>query len=134
MLIVFAVAALAVLIVIAYLATGRGGGLGALPDEEVDFRLPPPPLSPSDVKAVRFGRAVRGYRVDHVDQLIALVAAELATRDARIGELERKLQADRRTTVAAPVTPDPRASPPQPSGRDGGHEAARSSVEPTASE
>jgi hypothetical protein len=104
-LIVFAVAALAVLVVVAYLATGRGGGLGPLPDEETGFALPHRPLSSADLKTLRLGKTVRGYRVDQVDQLIKRMAGELATRDARITELERKVRVDALATGAGVLAP-----------------------------
>jgi DivIVA domain-containing protein len=104
-LIVFAVAALAVLVVVAYLATGRGGGLGPLPDEEIGFELPRRPLTPADLQKLRLGRTIRGYRVDQVDQLIKRMASELTTRDARISELERKLRLDAIAASARPLVP-----------------------------
>ena len=85
---VFAGAAVVVLLVVAWLATGRGGGLAPLPDDVADFALPDRPLDGDDVEAVRLGTGLQGYRVDQVDALLDRVAQELRRRDVRIAELE----------------------------------------------
>ena len=95
MVLVFAITAVVVLVVVAYLATGRGGGLAPLPDETTRLALPERPLTPSDLRDIRLGKAVSGYRVDQVDLLVDRMAGDLAARDARISELERKLRFER---------------------------------------
>lgn len=68
------------------------GGGGVLPEAEHDriaARLPQDrPLSRTDVDEIRLPMAVRGYRMDEVDDVLDRLGAELALRDTRIAELE----------------------------------------------
>ncbi|MFJ5923256.1 DivIVA domain-containing protein [Kitasatospora sp. NPDC092948] len=68
------------------------GGGGSLPEAERDrltARLPQDrPLSRTDVDELRLPMAVRGYRMDEVDDVLDRLGAELALRDAKIAELE----------------------------------------------
>ncbi|WP_354642195.1 DivIVA domain-containing protein [Kitasatospora camelliae] len=68
------------------------GGGGSLPEAEHDriwARLPRErPLSRDDVDALRLPMALRGYRMDEVDDVLDRLGAELAHRDSRIAELE----------------------------------------------
>ena len=91
MLVVFAVSALLVLAVVAFVATGRGGGLAPLPDEVPDFALPDDPLRPEDIDSVRLGMGLRGYKVEQVDELLDRVSREISVRDERIAELEARV-------------------------------------------
>ncbi len=83
----------------AFLATGtaRGGARSAVGLDETVPNLPPVLLpenaSPSDVDAVRFALALRGYRMDQVDQVLDDLRGQLAARDAQITELRRALEA-----------------------------------------
>ncbi|HWG93959.1 MAG TPA: DivIVA domain-containing protein [Mycobacteriales bacterium] len=54
------------------------------------LELPDGPMTASDVGAVRFSTAVRGYRMDEVDAVLARLAEELADRDARLATLEER--------------------------------------------
>jgi DivIVA domain-containing protein len=45
-------------------------------------------VSGDDVRQVRFGVALRGYRMSEVDQLLDRLASEIALRDELIEELE----------------------------------------------
>ena len=89
----FVLAGIAVIAVGAMLAVGR---LGELPDVEPDrapLALPDDrPLGPNDVDDVRFAVAMRGYRMDKVDEVLDRLSAEVAARDARIAELEGRAQ------------------------------------------
>jgi DivIVA domain-containing protein len=49
--------------------------------------LPDGPMTADDVAAVRLSTAVRGYRMDEVDAVLARLADELAARDARLTAL-----------------------------------------------
>ena len=80
--------ALALLAAVAVVAAGAGGGLSPAPPELPPTRLPEGRLSPEDLRDVRFASAVRGYRMEQVDEVLDRLAAELAERDARIAELE----------------------------------------------
>ncbi len=91
--VVFGLVAVAVLVLVAVVATGKGGGLARLPDEVPDFALPDGELTPDFVDRVRLGVAVRGYRTDQVDDLLDRVSAELAARDEQIAELRARLSA-----------------------------------------
>lgn len=92
----FLVVALAVVVAAVTLAVvGGGDGTGPLPEaapQRLRDPLPPDrPLGRADVDALRFPLAVRGYRMEDVDDALNRVAAELAERDARIADLESAL-------------------------------------------
>ncbi|WP_407560955.1 DivIVA domain-containing protein [Streptomyces sp. 184] len=61
------------------------------PDRLHDPLPPDRPLGRADIDALRLPVALRGYRMDDVDDALDRVAAELAERDARIAELEAAL-------------------------------------------
>jgi DivIVA domain-containing protein len=92
---------LAVVVVgaVALLATGmaRGGARAAVGLDETVPNLPPVLLpedaGPSDVDAVRFALALRGYRMDQVDQVLDDLRGQLAAKEARITDLRRALEA-----------------------------------------
>lgn len=77
---------------VAVLASGRFGG--ALPpayDDRPDTRLPDGalpdgPLRPEDLRRVRFPLALRGYRMDEVDALLARLADEAERRPEHRGD------------------------------------------------
>jgi DivIVA domain-containing protein len=89
---VFMLVGFAVIAVVSLLAVGR---LGELPDAEPDrapLALPEDrPMAGDDVDAVRFAVAVRGYRMDEVDDVLDRLADDITLRDARIAELESRL-------------------------------------------
>lgn len=92
----FLVIALAVVVAAVTLAVvGGGEGTGPLPEaapERLHDPLPPDrPLDRSDLDRLRFPLALRGYRMEDVDDALNRVAAELAERDARIAVLETAL-------------------------------------------
>jgi DivIVA domain-containing protein len=64
-----------------------------LTDDPADpraLRWPPEgPVGPEDLAAARFTVAVRGYRMDEVDRVLADAQIALAERDARIAALVR---------------------------------------------
>jgi DivIVA domain-containing protein len=49
--------------------------------------LPAGPVRSAQVHDVRLDQALRGYRMDQVDEVLARLADELATRDAEIDRL-----------------------------------------------
>ncbi|MBV7700539.1 DivIVA domain-containing protein [Streptomyces sp. TRM70350] len=91
----FLVVALAVVVAAVTLAVVGGGEHGPLPEaapERLQDPLPPDrPLSRTDIDALRFPLAARGYRMADVDDALNRLAAELAERDARIADLESAL-------------------------------------------
>ncbi|MGB8649432.1 MAG: DivIVA domain-containing protein [Mycobacteriales bacterium] len=84
-------AVLVVLFVAAAVATREGDVLADAPRDAADLALPPAAVQPEDVAEVRFGLALRGYRMREVDEVLGRLARELAHRDQRITELERAL-------------------------------------------
>ena len=92
--IVFMLAAIVVITVIALLAVGK---LGELPDTSSDrapLALPEDRvLTDEDVDSVRFSVGARGYRMDEVDVVLDRLSAEVSQRDARIAELEAQITA-----------------------------------------
>ena len=95
---------LAVLCAVAAVAAGRGDMLADASRDGPDSGLPADrPLRPEDVGELRFGMALRGYRMAEVDAALARLTAELADRDARIAQLEESAD-------AGPAPPVPAAS------------------------
>ncbi len=81
---VFAVVAVALMGVVAVVATGRGGSLKEVHDDRPDVRLQAEgPLDARDLAEVRFTTAFRGYRMAEVDALLDRLVAELAERPPR---------------------------------------------------
>jgi DivIVA domain-containing protein len=77
----------AVLFGAAVVATRGGGELAEAPPDVADLGLPKGPLRASDVEALRFPLAVRGYRMAEVDAALERLADELAARDRLIADL-----------------------------------------------
>jgi DivIVA domain-containing protein len=78
----FAVLVVAVMGGIAVVAAGRGGSMAESFDDRPDSRVPADgPLTARDLRSVRFGTAIRGYRMSEVDALLDRMAAELASRE-----------------------------------------------------
>lgn len=86
----------------AVLATREGPVLADAPPDAADVVLPPGPVQPEDVAAVRFSLAPRGYRMSEVDDVLDRLAAELADRDRRLALLEATIEGG---TTAAPDQP-----------------------------
>jgi len=74
----FAVIIVAVMGGIAVVAAGRGGSMAETFDDRPDARVPVGgPLTPQDLRRVRFSTALRGYRMSEVDALLDRLASEL---------------------------------------------------------
>jgi DivIVA domain-containing protein len=84
-----------VLVVGAAALVALGGGV--LPDAERDRLASHLPVDRSlrreDVDTLRFPMALRGYRMDEVDDVLDRLGAELMDRDIRVVELESALAA-----------------------------------------
>jgi DivIVA domain-containing protein len=80
---------------IAVVAAGQGEALAPAETDEPRPRLPDHPLTPADLRGVRFSTALRGYRAEEVDALLARLAAEMDARiDARIdAEIDAEMDA-----------------------------------------
>lgn len=73
----------------ALVALGGGGTLPEAEHDRISARLPQDrPLGRTDVDELRLPMALRGYRMDEVDDVLDRLGAELALRDERIAELE----------------------------------------------
>lgn len=84
------VAAMAVVVgAAALVALGAGGSMPeAVPDRLAPRLAEERPLDRADIDELRLPMALRGYRMDEVDDVLDRLGAELALRDARIAELE----------------------------------------------
>jgi len=134
---VFIALVVAVVAAVAMVVVGRGGGLApALPDRP-DVELPSHRhLTPNDLAQVRLSVAVRGYRMDEVDALLARLGAELAARDDRPDDSpgdgsDRSLPADG-IVVAVLGAPGSPSTPPVPGAHALSAAAAPSSAGPAA--
>jgi DivIVA domain-containing protein len=87
--VIWVVVVAALLVGVVLLALGRGDGLA---DEELDnvvVELPEGrPLTPADIESVRLPLALRGYRMAEVDRVLDRLSGEIASRDARIRQLQ----------------------------------------------
>ncbi|WP_418156090.1 DivIVA domain-containing protein [Actinoalloteichus caeruleus] len=81
----------AVVFLLASLVFGRGEELAPLPPGVTPTTLPERAPTGSDVRALRFQQAVRGYRMTEVDWALAEVADELDRLRARVAGLEARL-------------------------------------------
>ena len=82
----FAFVIVALMGVIAVVATGRGGSMADTYDDRPDSRVQADgPLTAQDLRRVRFSTALRGYRMSEVDALLDRLAAErdVAAHDDR---------------------------------------------------
>ena len=113
---------LAVLFLAAAVATRGGGELAEAPPDAADLALPDGPLRSSDVEALRFPLAVRGYRMAEVDAALERLADELAARDRLLADLadlaDLAERADRAEQAERPVGPpqDPAGASPRTAG------------------
>ena len=74
----FAFLIVAVMGVVAVVAAGRGGSMAEVYDDRPDARVQADgPLTPADLRRVRFSTAFRGYRMSEVDALLDRLALEL---------------------------------------------------------
>jgi DivIVA domain-containing protein len=99
---------LAVLFGAGVVATREGPILADAVPDVADLDLPEEGLQPEDVREVRFGLAVRGYRMSEVDEVLDRMADALAERDAEISALQA------RAAVATRPEPAPQPPPPPP--------------------
>ena len=78
----FAFVIVALLGVVAVVASGRWGSLGEVYDDRPDSRVQADgPLTSRDLASVRFTTAFRGYRMSEVDALLDRLTAELEERE-----------------------------------------------------
>ena len=84
---------LAVLLGAGWVAVRDEPLLAEAPRDRADVELPDGPLRSADVEQVRFGLALRGYRMAEVDDVLERLARELDDRDARLARLDAELAA-----------------------------------------
>jgi DivIVA domain-containing protein len=106
---IIAVAAIVFGVVIA--VTGRGRGFDDVEPDLADNRLHDGPITARHIDEVKFSLAVRGYRMDEVDDALDRVSAELARRDDMIAELRAQLGGDDRSPFAQSADGDEGRSP-----------------------
>jgi DivIVA domain-containing protein len=115
-----------VLVAVALVAAVLGVATGRLPADPLAdaVRSTPDPGLPEhpqadDVDAVRFDTALRGYRMEDVDDRLEVLRDELAERERTLAELRAQSAADDRPQPAADDRPQPAADDrPQPAADD----------------
>jgi DivIVA domain-containing protein len=81
---------MAVIGLVAAVAAGRiGGGLDGPASSLPGRGLPPGPFTLEDVDRVRFSPALRGYRMDEVDDVVDRLVDELRRLEDEVAELRR---------------------------------------------
>jgi DivIVA domain-containing protein len=94
------VVALGVVLATVLVAGGRGDSLGRLSPDRPPARLPDDrAVRPADVNSLRLGVGLRGYRMDEVDDVLDVLADELARRDEEIASLRQERDAGRTAQV-----------------------------------
>ncbi len=94
LLLVVALVAGAVAFGVAALMTGSDRGLATTEPDSPAVPLPSDrPLAEDDVAGVRFGTALRGYRMDEVDAALGRVAYDLGYKQELITVLESEVEA-----------------------------------------
>jgi DivIVA domain-containing protein len=82
---------LAVVAGVGAVATGAvRGGLEAPESTLPQSPLPAGPLAADDLRDVRFSLALRGYRMQEVDEVLDRLTSELAARDLALAEAEAR--------------------------------------------
>lgn len=95
--------ALAVLGAVAAVAAGLiSGGMDDPASSVPVHELPAGPLSADQVRELRFSGALRGYRMDQVDQAMDRMQGELARRDTELTALRAELDQARRAVPGRP--------------------------------
>lgn len=98
-------------------ALGAGGSLPEAERDRLAARLPSDrPLARADVDDLRFPMALRGYRMDEVDDALDRMAAELSEREHRVHELETALAAALASPTERRVGYEPTQVPPTSAG------------------
>jgi DivIVA domain-containing protein len=106
----FAFLIVAVMGMVAVVASGRGGSMAETFDDRPDSRVQADgPLTAADLRGVRFSTAFRGYRMSEVDSLLDRLAAELEPRPDPLGEDRTTGQAP--GAAGAPGAPGPDEGP-----------------------
>lgn len=82
----FAFVIVALLGAIVVIASGRGATMAETYDDRPDSRVQADgPLTPDDLRRVRFSTAFRGYRMSEVDSLLDRLVEEMEVREEPTG-------------------------------------------------
>lgn len=103
---------MAVLALVVAVAVGRiVGGLDRPASSQPGRGLPSGPIGVDDLERVRFSPALRGYRMDEVDDVLDRVTEDVRRRDEEIAELRARLRSARPGVPEFPsaVLPEPSA-------------------------
>jgi DivIVA domain-containing protein len=86
----FAFLVVAIMGIVAVVASGRGGSMAETYDDRPDSRVQADgPLTAADLRGVRFSTAFRGYRMSEVDSLLDRLAAEMTPVAAEQPQVEQ---------------------------------------------
>jgi DivIVA domain-containing protein len=85
------IAAVAVIVVSAMVAAGR---LTPGPEDDDETLMPDEAITAEHLETLRLSVTARGYRMDEVDVVLDRVIHALHERDARIAQLEQRLDND----------------------------------------
>ena len=109
-----------VLVAVGLVVTVLGVATGRLPADPLAdaVRSTPDPGLPErpqadDVEAVRFDTALRGYRMEDVDDRLEALRDELAERERAVAELRAQAPADDRAQPGADDGPQPAVDDPE---------------------
>ena len=93
---------MAVIGLVAAVAAGRiGGGLDEPASSLPGRGLPPGPFTLEEVDRVRFSPALRGYRMDEVDDVLDRLVDELRRREEELAALRGRRQPEPHPAAAA---------------------------------
>lgn len=89
--VLFLLIGVGVVLLAAFLAVGRMGGLPAAAPDRAAVELPVETVSAEAVGRLRFPVVLRGYRMVDVDRALDRLQSELADRDARLALIEGRV-------------------------------------------
>ncbi|BBH16719.1 hypothetical protein Back2_10060 [Nocardioides baekrokdamisoli] len=75
---------------VAAVAAGFGGQMAPAEDDRRPLNLPAGPIGAADLRDVRLNVAVRGYRMDEVDALIARLADQMEGRPVATSDSDQE--------------------------------------------
>jgi DivIVA domain-containing protein len=92
-------------------AMAAAGGMGQMSKNPVHdtYRqdLPDGPLSPEDIRSLRFGVTLRGYAMAQVDDVLERLAREIAEKDAAIAALTAGADGQPTIPTGRRIAPEP---------------------------
>jgi DivIVA domain-containing protein len=105
---------------VAVVAVGSGASLSEVYEDRPDRTIAVGrPLRADDLRDVTFTTAVRGYRMDEVDALLARIRADMLTREANARQPDDDAEAQEPPGQELPAEPPPAtAEPGEPSAED----------------